>query len=209
MKYPLLLIRSLSAGAACVCLSGCLNLKPAQVTARYFVLSPIPVAAAQRPPVPAVGVGQVKLPSYLFKDSLAVRKGANEIEYMETASWAEHLQGGFQRVLAANLGALLPARQVRISAWHRKDVAMEVHVTVEQFDVDAGGSGVLVAWWRVLSPGGENVLKAGHFRSSCQGPPPRENPQGATATLSQLVGSLSQQLAEGMRTISDGEPTKR
>jgi uncharacterized lipoprotein YmbA len=201
MNYSL--IRSLLAGGACVCLCGCLNLKPARATARYFVLSPLPSAAAPSSAPLAVGVGPVKLPAYLFKDSIAVRKGTNEVEYLQSALWAEQLQSGFQRVLAADLAALLPTDQVRLSAWRPEDVAMGVYVTVEQFDVDTDGRGVLVAWWRVLSPDGEKLLKAGQFRASREGWPPQANPQGATATLSELLADLSRELAEAMKGIAN------
>jgi len=206
MNYPSLLIRSLLAGTACVCLSSCLSLKPARATARYFVLSPLPGTATPGSPTPGVGVGQVKLPAYLFRNSLAVRKGTNEVEYLEGALWAEQLSGGFQRVLAANLAALLPTDQVRLSTWRREDVAMEVYVTVEQFDVDSTGVGVLVAWWRILSPGGDRILKAGQFRATLQGAPPQTDPLGATATLSELLGDLSRELAKTTRGVASHGP---
>jgi hypothetical protein len=204
MNYSL--IRSLLAGAACLSLSGCLNLKPAHATARYFVLSSLPGAAAPGSMTLAVGVGPVKLPAYLFKDSLAVRKGTNEVEYLQSALWAEQLQSGFQRVLAADLAALLPTDQVRLSAWRPEDVAMGVYVTIEQFDVDTTGRGVLVAWWRILSPSGEKLLKAGQFRASHEGPAPQANPQGATATLSGLLADLSRDLAEAMKGLAGRGP---
>ena len=112
----------------------------------------------------AVGVGPVKLAAYLFDTSLAVRKGTNEIDYLPSAFWAERLDTGLQRVLAANLSTLLPTDQIRLSAWQSTDVSVEVYVAIEQFDVDAGGAGVLAAWWRILSPGGEKTLKAGECR---------------------------------------------
>ena len=93
----------------------------------------------------AVGVGPVKLAAYLFNTSLAVRKGTNEIEYLPTAFWAERLDAGLQRVLAANLVTLLPTDQIRLSAWESGDVSVEVYVAIERFDVDANGGGVLVA----------------------------------------------------------------
>ena len=153
-----------------------------------------------------MGVGQVKLPAYLFDTSLAVRKGTNEIEYLPSALWAERLDTGFQRVLAANLATLLPTDQIRLSAWQSEDVAAEVYVTIEQFDVDASGRGVLVAWWRILSPGGEKTLKAGESRLARQGPPPDADPSGAVATLSELVADLSRQLAQALKETT---PTVR
>jgi uncharacterized protein len=199
MNYSL--IRSLLAGATCACLCGCLSLKPARPTSRFFVLSPLPSGAAPGSTPLAVGVGQVKLPGYLFNTSLAVRKGTNEVEYLQNALWAEQMPSGFQRVLAANLAVLLPTDQVRLSSWRLEDVKMEVQVAVEQFDVDTSGRGVLVAWWRVLSPGGEKLLRSGRFQASRQGPPPRENPDGASATLSSLLADLSRELAGAMRVL--------
>ena len=184
-------------------LAGCSFLKPAESTARYFVLKPLPAtgsgpgASSSR----VVGLGQVKLPAYLLESSLAISKGTNEIEYLPLALWAERLDTGFQRVLAANLAILLPAEQVRLSSWRSEDVAAEVQVTVEQFDVDAKGQGVLIAQWRILSPGGEKVLKAGSSRLSRQGPPPDTNPSGAVATLSELVAELSRQLAQALKEV--------
>jgi uncharacterized protein len=207
MNYSL--IRSLLVGAACVVLCGCLDLKPARPTARYFVLSSLPGTAAARTTHLAVGIGQVKLPAYLFKESLAVRKGTNEVEYVEGALWAEQLSSGFQRVLAADLASLLPTDQVRLSGWRREDVALEVQITVEQFDTDTAGGGVLVAWWRIMSPGGEKLLKAGRFSAVQKGPAPQANPEGAIATLSRLLADLSRELAEAIKGVASQSPTGR
>jgi uncharacterized lipoprotein YmbA len=196
------LARLLFAVAVSMCLTGCFGfLKPAKYTARHFVLTPVVAAepaAAPRGSV-AVGVGPVKLAAYLFNTSVAVRKGTNEIEYLPTAFWAERLDTGLQRVLAANLATLLPTDQIRLSAWESADVSVEVYVAIEQFDVDASGGGVLVAWWRILSPGGEKTLKAGESRLARQGPPPDANPSGAVATLSELVADLSRQVAQAVK----------
>jgi uncharacterized protein len=184
--------------AACACLTGCSFLKPAKTTARYYVLTPVAATPSGSGSL-AVGLGQVKLPAYLLNTSLAVRKGTNEVEYLESAIWAERLDTGFQRVLAADLATALPTEQVRLSAWRSEDVAAEVYVTIEQFDVDASGQGVLVAQWRILSPGGEKVLKAGGSRLTRQGPSPDAGASGAVATLSELVADLSRQLAKALK----------
>lgn len=181
----------------CAGLTGCGFLKPAKYTARHFILTPVPPTApvAVSPGSIAVGVGQVKLPSYLFNTSLAVRKGTNEIEYLTLAIWAERLDTGFQRVLAANLASLLPTDSIHLSAWQKDEVGAELYIGIEQFDVDESGHGVLVARWRVLSPGGDKVLKAGRNRLSRQGPAPDTNVAGAIATLSELVADFSRELA--------------
>ena len=211
MNKPSLMIRLLLAGAACACLSGCLNLKPVRSSARYFVLSSLPpatvVAGAPGSPSPlAAGLGQVKIPGYLYKDFLAVRKGTNEVEYLQNALWAEKLSNGFQRVLAENLSVLLPSDQVRLSAWHKADVAMEVYVVVAEFDADVSGRTVLVAGWRILSPGGERILKAGQFRGSRQTASPLTDAKASTASLSELVADLSRELAAAMKAVVKAGP---
>jgi len=182
-------------------LTGCSFLKPAKSTTRYYVLTPVTATPSGSGSL-ALRLGQVKLPAYLFNTSLAVRKGTNEVEYLDSAIWAERLDAGFQRVLAADLAADLPTEQIRLSAWRSEDVAAEVHVTIEQFDVDASGRGLLVAQWRILAPGGEKVLKTGSSRFSRPGPSPDVGVSGAVATLSELVIDLSRQLAQALKETS-------
>ncbi len=184
--------------------TGCSFLKPVKTTARYYVLTPVATTQSRSGSV-AVGLGQVKLPAYLFNTSLAVRKGTNEVEYLDSAIWAERLDACFQRVLAANLATVLPSEQVRMSAWKRDDVAAEVYVAIEQFDVDTSGHGVMIAQWRILSPGGEKVMKSGGSRLSRKGPAPDAGASGAVATLSELVADLSRQLAQALQQAPSGQ----
>jgi uncharacterized lipoprotein YmbA len=197
-----LLIFAVLGLAICLSLTGCFGfLKPAHSTARQFVLTPLPAteATAVTPHSLTVGIGQVKIPPYLLDTSLAVRKGTNEIDYLPSVLWAERLNGGLQRVLAANLCVLLPTDQVRLSAWRSEDVSAELYVDVQQFDVDTVGQGVLVAWWRILSPGGEKTLKAGETRLTRQGPSPSADPSGTVAMLSELVADFSRELAQSIK----------
>jgi uncharacterized lipoprotein YmbA len=144
-------------------------------------------------------LGKVRIPTYLFNTSLAIRKGTNEIEYVPSTFWAERLDSGFQRVLAANLAILLPTDRIPLSAWQRNEVMAEVYVTLEQFDVDASGMGVLVARWRILSPGGDQVLKSGTSRLSRQGPPPDLGVSGSIDTLNELVADFAGRLASALK----------
>ena len=191
--------------------SGCSFLKPARSTARHYVLSPVPAIGATTvaPGSIAVGLGQVKIPAYLFNSLLAVRKGTNEIEYLPSTFWAERLDSGFQRVLAANLAILLPTDRISLSVWQRSEVMAEVYVTLEQFDVDASGRGVLVTRWRILSPGGDKVLKAGSSRLSRQGPPPDSGVSGSVGTLSELVADFAAQLATALKETTLRNPTRK
>jgi uncharacterized lipoprotein YmbA len=186
----------------CGALTGCFGiLKPARSTTRYFVLTALPNPAGAVPARGglALGLGQVKVAPYLFNSSLAVRRSTNEIIYIPSAIWAERLDAGFQRVLAADLAILLPTDQVLVSAWQKEDVAAELYVAVEQFEVDTAGEGRLVARWRIMAPGGDKLLQAGRTRLAHAGPAPEPDASGSIATLSDLVAELSRQLAGVLR----------
>lgn len=182
----------------CLGLAGCSFLKPAKDSTQYYLLTPV-ASTSGGAVAPAVGLGQIKMPAYLDNTSLVVRKGTNEVQYLDTAIWAERLDVGFQRVLAADLATLLPTDQVRLSAWQQDEVAKEVYVNVEQFDVDTAGKGILIARWRILSPGGDKVLKAERSVLTHQGPPPDSGASGAVATQSELVADLARQLARALK----------
>ena len=139
------------------------------------------------------------MPDYLSEKAFAMRKGSNEIVYLDAIEWAERLDTGLQRVLAANIGTLLPTDQVRLSMWGEEAVTVEVDVTVQRFDVDSHGQGVLMAWWRILSPGGEKVLASGRFLSTRQGPPPNKDPRGAAALMSNLATELAETLVRAIK----------
>ena len=201
-------VRGLATLLCCSAVAGltaCSFLKPVESTTKNYVLTPMPAPTPSAEVKPGaatamiVGVGRVKIPAYLFSTSVVVRRGTNEVEYLPTANWAERLDTGFQRVLAANLAVVLPTERIHLSAWSRNDVNAELYVHLEQFDVDASGRGVLVARWRVVSPGGEKVLKAGGTRLVREGPKPDASPSGAIATLSELVAQFSREMAQALQ----------
>ena len=146
-----------------------------------------------------VGIRPVKMPGYLSTKSFAMRQGSNQIVYLESAEWAERLDSALQRVLAANLSTLIPTDQVRLSQWAPETVAVQVEVNVERFDVDSRGEGVLMAWWRVLSSGGEKVIASGRFSATRSGPPPNADAQGAAATMSDLAADLAEKLVQAIK----------
>ena len=192
-------LRSLAATALCATVTGCFS--PHTVAPRHFLLTSVPATTAATSGI-RLGVGVVKMPDYLLSNSLAVRKSAGEVGYLEDALWAERLDKGFARVLAADLSKMIPTDQVRLGAWRVDDVTLEVHVTVEQFDVDQGGTGSLAAWWRITAPGGAKVLKSGETRLTKAGKSPASDSQNIAATLSELTATFSQTLAESVREVA-------
>ena len=186
-----------------LCLASCSLLKPPEgITPRSFVLTPIsgpsPTGRTSSPNI-VVGIHAIKMPGYLSGKSFAMRRENNEIVYLDSADWAERLETTFQRVLAADLGRLIPTDQVRLTRWGAEAVTVQVDISVDRFDVDSRGEGSLVAWWRLLSPGGEKVLASGKFSATRKGPPPNVDPLGASKLMSQLASDLAETLARAIK----------
>jgi uncharacterized lipoprotein YmbA len=188
-------------------LTGCL-FRPATVSTRHFVLTPISTneSASAATEQLSVGVGFVKMPAYLLRNSLAVRNGANEIEYLEDARWAERLDQCFQRTVAANLSCLLPSDSVHLSNGGRDQVSLSVFINVQQFDVDTGGQGTLIAQWRISAPDSETRLKSGHARLVCTGASPRDRPEVVATTLSNLAAEFSRELVQSIHKFATSSP---
>ncbi len=208
MKTSAFLTRLVLLGCAALGFAGCSFLKPSPLVVRSFVLTAMPAPAEVTAPAATrtVGIGFVNLPGYLRATSLAMRQDGNEIVYLPNARWAERLDRGLQRVIAANLTTLLPAIQTRLSAWRPEEVSAEVFVTIEQFDADALGEFVLNASWRVMSPGGGEVLKTGRFHTTRTGPAPDADPLAATRLMSTLVAEFSRTLADALAQLPLRQP---
>ena len=193
--------------SACLLLGGCL-LKPVKVSTRRFILAPISAAEKASPAAEqlSVGVGFVKMPAYLLRNSIAVRKGVSEIEYLDDSLWGERLDQSFQQTLGANLSILLPSDRVYVSAWERDQVKVRVFVNMEQFDVDTQGRGTLIAWWRITAAGSDKLLKSGQARLARTGPAPRGNPQVIVTTLSGLTAEFSRELAQAIHQSAELSP---
>jgi uncharacterized lipoprotein YmbA len=181
-----------------LCLTGCKLLKPTANVPRSFVLTPIPSHPESLQPGVTnvvIGIRPVKMAGYLSTKGFAMRRGSNEIVYLEQVQWAERLDNALQRVIASNLGTLVPTDQVRLSLWGAESVSFQIDVNVERFDVDSQGQATLTAWWRVLASTGE-LIDSGRFVGERKGPSPEKSTEGAAASLSSLVGDFSKNLAE-------------
>lgn len=177
-------------------LGGCL-IKPARVPVRQFILAPIP-APEHAPQQPlSVEVGLVKMPSYLLRNSMVVRKSATEFEYLETALWAERLDQSFRQTLANNISSLLSSNGVSLPASDRDRLVVRVSVEVKQFDVDTQGRGTLLASWRLTFPESDRPAQTGetHLTQTGTSPP---SPQAIATTMSALTAEFSKELAKAL-----------
>ena len=178
-------------------LAGCL-FKPVTDSTRHFVLAPIPAddASAASTRHLTVGIRPVRMPSQLLEDSVSVRNGTNEIEYLHNALWADRLDHCFERALAANLSRLLSSDGIYLDDWGRDRVMARVLVNVQQFEVDSHGKGTLIAQWQITASGKDLPLKSGLARLARTGATPGGKPEIIATTLSDLAADFSRQLAQ-------------
>lgn len=147
-------------------LAGCFSLKPAPDTSRYFVLSATEASTVTAPVRLGadihLGLGPVTLPSYLSVQKLVRRSGANAIEYVPGAFWAETVDESFRRSLLHRTSARLGTAHAVAYPWYSTTrVDWKVPVSVLRFEATTDGRAVLVARWSVEDAGsGRSVATA-------------------------------------------------
>ena len=166
---------------------------------RYFVLGQEagPAGATTAENLPVVRLMAVDVPAYLGDKPLAVRRGGNEIHYLDAARWAEPLDQGLERTLRLGLGAT-PGLTVRsrYDTTGRWDYDLKIRVTACEGSED--GHVLFSADW-VLDPAPNSSLprKAGAFTGqhlSWDG----KSPALLVAALSQGVSQLCDTLAAAL-----------
>lgn len=175
---------------------GCANLRPVEDQRRLFVLEPVPSTTdASIVGDPGIGLGPIEIPEYLRTKGLISRASTHEIKASEIALWGENLEAGIQRVLAADfhLGTVYRSR------WRREQVAAEIQVTFQRFDVGPDGQAVLGAHWRITNPGGGTLWHSAHTRLELASPAPAENPAGAVLALSGLLDDRAREMKAAVR----------
>lgn len=207
MKTRFHLPRILFVTLISVAMSGCL-FRPVAVSTRQFVLAPIstnePTLSVAEPL--SVGIGLVKMPAYLLRDSMAIRDGSNEIEYLEDALWAERLDQSFQQTVALNLSKLLPSDKIYLTDWGHDLAGPKLFISVQQFDVDTMGRGTLIANWRINLADDDTPLGSGQTRLVLAGSSPRGHPEIVAATLSDLTAQFSRELAQAISALAKPKP---
>lgn len=139
-----------------------------------------------------VSVGPVVLPSYLRRDRIVRRLGANQVHTSETHRWGEDLARGLARIVAENLEAELPA--ARVHPLPRRDprsADYRVAIDVERFEAQPDGSVELVARWSLTH--GDEALLERRTRIA----------ESAGSDYATIVAGMSRAAAQLSRAIAD------
>lgn len=169
----------------------------------YYLLSAheFPASTGERP---SVGVGPIKIPEYLSRESMILNRAGNTLHVADLDLWAEPLVDGVQRVVVLNLAGLLNTQDVQSFPWHPKR-APQYGVKINVLELKATAQKVLLtAEWLVYRPGSSEQVKR-HI-SQLELPlevQPAEAEQVAAA-YSELLYQLSEIIAAAI--TSDRKP---
>jgi uncharacterized lipoprotein YmbA len=187
-------------------LPACVSLKRTP-EARFFALRTLAEApAAEVVSHPAlVGLLPVVLPGYLERPQLATWVGPGELRIDEFLRWAEPLDAGLARTLAANLEVLLPQSRVIRSPWPAAaPVRCRVRVELQRFGPQATGQVVLEGRFALLPRDGERPLlvrpvslERGPLGTAAQG----VDAVAGVDAMSELVADLARGIAAAFGTL--------
>jgi uncharacterized lipoprotein YmbA len=187
-------------------LAGCGTLSPRPNPSRFFTLTAIaqPGATATKdssnPGGISLGIGPIRLPSYLDRQEIVTRVSPNRFDVSENDRWAEPLETNFTRVLAQNLAVLLNTDQLVSYPWEmNRRPAYQVEVEVLHFETNAGGDVQLSARWTVLDPNKKIPLRSGETVLTRQ--PAAKSTDASVAALSETLGDLSREIANAISAI--------
>ncbi len=184
--------------------AGCAGPQPLAV--HYFGLSPLPASAS----APAAGprtaqapllivIQDVRLPQYLDRPQIVARTTGNSLFWSDERRWSEPLREELRRLLAVNLGRLMPEASV-VSAPHAVGdrPALRLEVEIRNFELGGDGRVVLDAqWWAAGTRGlssfpANTVLLSGSAATATDG-------DALAAAMSRIFGDFSRRVAERLR----------
>lgn len=146
----------------------------------------------------AVGVAPVEFPEYLNRREVVTRSSSNELVINRYYQWASPLRGDFERVLAANLGAMIPTRRSTVLPCRRAfPLDYEVQMSVDRFERLADGTVVLDARWVVLAQANERAITVED--AAVRIPNVANDYPSVVAAMSRAIADLSRKVADDIR----------
>ena len=169
---------------------------------RFYLLAAVapPAASAARDDRPGtIGVGPVRLPSYLDRLDIVTRRGAEEIDLDDQHRWGEPLADCVPRTIADNLTALMPSERIALFPWvPTRSIQYQVVVDVARFDGPLAGPVVLDARWRVIGADRRDVVDR---RFTISEPTGAATYPAMVAAMSRALGGLSREIATALRGL--------
>lgn len=194
--------KRLCAAVAALLLGGCLPQGPAT---RFYLLTPEVAAPAGEPTVKplTVLIREVRVPRYLDRREIVTRDEGNGLEVAETEHWGGDFRDDLARVLAVNLGRLLPGARVLVAPYPASGTPdRRIEVDIRAFERQPGGRvGLSAQWWIVR--GGDGAPLTSGDRSFGGAPLAAADTDGIVRAMSALYGELAQAIARDLRATAE------
>lgn len=129
--------------------AGCSQLMPVKDKAVHHLLEPLAPEKPLKATTPAIAVNRASLPAYLDSEQLVIRRD-DLLVTSDIDLWAEPLDDGISRVVAANLRNLTGSMNIQpVQRFTTLDYTHLLELRVSQFENDSAGRMVLRGAWRL------------------------------------------------------------
>lgn len=151
-----------------------------------------PAAAMATDSGPLLGLGPIRIPSYIDRPEIVTAISDQEYRLSENQRWAEGLDKTIPRVLSENLSRLIPGYQIVLHPWPREPKPeQQIIVDIQEFHVDQNQQAHLDALW-TLRQGKNNPVTR---KFSCRLPASTTDFAKLVEAESQCLGRLSRDMA--------------
>lgn len=183
---------------ATLLLVSCGVLEPVKDTSDSHLLDPMVPERAITGSRPAVAIARPSLPGYLDRQQLVSRTGDGRVLMNRSHQWAEPLDTGISRVVAANLARLENSLNIQpVESFITMDYDSLLEIRVSRFEPDDSGSLLLECTWK-LQPVNAHAVNPRPFRAVI----PSSAPLTATGPQRARIEAMNEALARLSRTIS-------
>ncbi|WP_034642142.1 PqiC family protein [Desulfovibrio inopinatus] len=168
----------------------------------FYTLSPAESTALDESKCISVGVGPVRVASYLDRDSIVTRNSANQLHVAEFDEWAEPLQDGLANVVAENIQGLICTQPITVHPWPIGiSPAYQVTIQVQRLDGTLGKDVTLQATWSIVNA--EGAMQ--QWQTFSQHTACGLTYNDLAASASQLIAEMSKDIATALKTLQSKE----
>lgn len=139
--------------------TGCCQLMPVKDRAVYHLLEPLAPDRPVKAVSPSLAVNRAALPSYLDGEPIITRQGGVLVA-SDLDLWAEPLDDGISRVVAANLSRLTGSMNIQpVQRFSGLDYTHVLELRIAQFENDESGKMVLRGAWKLQPVSGQHAAE--------------------------------------------------
>lgn len=166
----------------------------------YFILSSSPGVHSESGEniKQVIGIGPVEIAEFIDRLPIVYRRADNTLLVSENDYWAEPLDKGIARVLAANLVGRNSSRSFAHFPW-RSDNRPQYSLRLQVHSLECGDlTASIDATWELIDNKSKASLQRRHFIRSL---PAQPNPQTLARTYSQLLAELALEMDQALNTL--------